>query len=110
MIDQIDQGLPLRTEHIETALIGLGSVVSYVRLLKRTRSNILERSHARATLFCGLMFASGVVAGIARSFVEGWDRSYVGMIVPALMAWFCFNVLFRTAFRTAVPPESSRSA
>lgn len=111
MIDQIDQGLPLRTEHIEIALICLGSVAIYVRLLRRTRSNTLGRSYGRAALFCGLMFSTGFLAGIVRASVEGWGWSDAGLIVPGLMAWFCLKLLFHAAQpAAATPPSGGNSA
>lgn len=106
MIDQIDHRLPLRKEQIEIGLFGLGSIAAYLGMLKRARSNVLGRRYARAALFCAVMFATGALVGIVHGFTDGWDWPDVGLVVPALLAWFCLKGLFHVASPGRATPSS----
>jgi undecaprenyl pyrophosphate phosphatase UppP len=110
MVDRIDGALHPRAQDVIALSIASALVVAYCRLWAKTPSVAREKRHSRDALIVGLVFSTGLVAGIIRVAAEGWDWADVFLIVPALMAWFSFKVLFRVPADAGVPRKRSESA
>lgn len=110
MVDQINSGLSWRHRHAMAFAMGSVTAAAYFWLSTRTPRTTWNRRYRWSLLTIGLVFSTGVTAGIIRAFVEGWDWSYVGMVVPAWIAWLCFKLLFHPRLETAAHRKISGSA